>query len=106
MVTQQQLKEFSALPSLDRKVFLRSMQVEMLGTLPEVEAIVREMMYRAIVVDVSQAEMALLAARQMCSNKDVKKAIDDLLLFAARIHDATDDTLFLGDIAWTQFLAQ
>ncbi|QZE58145.1 hypothetical protein MPK70_gp269 [Erwinia phage pEa_SNUABM_33] len=99
MVTQQQLKEFSALPSLDRKVFLRSMQVEMLGALPEVEAIVREMLCRAIVVDVVQAEMALLAARQMCENKDVKKAIDDLLLFAARIHDATDDTLFLGDIA-------
>ena len=99
MVTQQQLKEFSALPSLDRKVFLRSMQVEMLGALSEVEAIVREMLCRAIVVDVTQAEMALLAARQMCENKDVKKAIDDLLLFAARIHDATDDTLFLGDIA-------
>lgn len=99
MVTQQQLKEFSALPSLDRKVFLRSMQVEMLGALSEVEAIVREMLCRAIVVDVTQAEMALLAARQMCGNKDVKKAIDDLLLFAARIHDAPDDTLFLGDIA-------
>ena len=99
MVTQQQLKEFSALPSLDRKVFLRSMQVELLGALPEVEAIVREMMYRAIVVDVAQAEIALLAARQMCSNKDVKKAIDDLLMFAARIHDVATDVLILGDIA-------
>ncbi|UAW53382.1 hypothetical protein pEaSNUABM30_00264 [Erwinia phage pEa_SNUABM_30] len=99
MVTQQQLKEFSALPSLDRKVFLRSKQVEMLGALPEVEAIVREMLCRAVVVDVAQAEMALLAARQMCESKDVKQAIDELLQFAAKIHDAATDTLFLGDIA-------
>ncbi|QZE56467.1 hypothetical protein pEaSNUABM40_00273 [Erwinia phage pEa_SNUABM_40] len=99
MVTQQQLKEFSALPSLQRKVFLRSLQVEMLSGLPEVEPIVREMLCRAIVVDIAQAELALLAARQMCENKDVKKAIDELLQFAARLHDAASDTLFLGDTA-------
>lgn len=99
MATQQQLKEFSALPTLERKVFLRSMQVEMLGVLPDVEAIVREMLFRAVVVDITQAEMALLAARQMCEDKDVRKAINELLLFAAHLHDVAPDQFSLGDIA-------
>lgn len=98
MVTQQQLTEFASMPTLQRKVILRSMQVEMLGALPELTGIVREMLYRAIVVDVAQAELALLAARQMCENKDVRKNIDDLLQFAARLHDAATDNFLSGDI--------
>ncbi|AWY08532.1 hypothetical protein HOT49_gp273 [Erwinia phage vB_EamM_Alexandra] len=98
MVTQQQLNEFTSMPVLHRKVFLRSMQVEMLGALPELTDIVREMLYRAIVVDVAQAEMALLAARQMCDNKDVRRSIDDLLQFVARLHDVATDKLITGDI--------
>lgn len=98
MVTQQQLTEFASMPVLHRKVILRSMQVEMLGALPELTDIVREMLYRAIVVDVAQAELALLAARQMCDNKDVRKSIDDLLQFAARLHDVATDNFLSGDL--------
>lgn len=99
MVTQQQLQEFSALPHLERKVSLRCMQVDMLGACPELAPIVREMLCRAIIMDIAQAEMALLAARQMCDDKPVRKAIEDLLNFAARINDATTDQFVLGDIA-------
>lgn len=99
MVTQEELKAFSALPVLERKIMLRTKQVEMFIAASELTTIVRDLLGRALVADVSQAELALLAARQMCDNKDVKKAIDDLLQFAARIHDAATDTIFLGDIA-------
>lgn len=94
MVTQQQLKEFADLPMLNRKVMLRSMQVDLLGTMPEIEPIVREMVYRSIVVDVSQAEMALLAARQMCENKTFRASLDDLLQFASRLHQELGDNSF------------
>lgn len=99
MVTQEELKAFSALPMLERKIMLRTKQVEMFLAASELTTIVRDLLGRALVADVSQAELALLAARQMCDNKDVRKAIDDLLQYAARLHEAASDNLFLGDIA-------
>lgn len=98
-MTDQQFREYKALPCLARKVFLRSMQISMMRTLGNVEPIVHEMLCRAIVVDVSQAELALLAARQMCESREVRSAIDDLLHLAAYINDVANDNLITGDIA-------
>ncbi len=87
MITSQELADFSKLSTLERQVYLRIKQVMMLNALGATTPIVREMLCRAIAIDTTQAELALLAARQMCEDKTVRSEIDDLLQFASRVQN-------------------